>query len=268
MFGRWGFNFLLALTCQLSVSAQSAATTLEQIKIAADAGDPAAQVEMGVKDPANAEMWYRKAADQGFVPAQGKLGDLLLLRSRSTIGASPEAQAALADETVKWVTLAATQGDKQGEADMAQICLEGKLVKPDLIEAYKWGELAAENPSPEFIFFSGASTRNEAILKMNEDQIAEARRRVAAFKPHVPTESDLPTPFWVKNIKLNGISGGAGNRLAIINDMTFAKGDSLKIKVAGKLVAVHCLEIHDRSALVEIEGVQTPRELTLDAAAP
>jgi len=60
----------------------------------------------------------------------------------------------------------------------------------DLVEAYKWGELSAKNPAHEFIvLFSGGSTRDAAILKMNADQIAEAHKRVAAFVPHQPQKS-------------------------------------------------------------------------------
>jgi TPR repeat protein len=59
---------------------------------------------------------------------------------------------------IDWATLAANQGDKQGQANLAEIYLEGKLVKQDLIEAYKWGDLSAKNPSPDFIVFSGRST--------------------------------------------------------------------------------------------------------------
>jgi len=74
-------------------------------------------------------------------------------RSQLFIGVKPEVRAAIADEAIKWATLAANQGDKQGQANLAQIYLEGKWVKQDLIEAYKWGDLSDKNPSPEFIVF-------------------------------------------------------------------------------------------------------------------
>ena len=164
------------------VFAQQTTPTLAEVKIAADAGDPVAQDKLAERvDSAQAEVLYRKAAMQGYAHAQGRLGNILLMRSRLTIGVKPDARAAIADETIKWATLAANQGDKQGQASLAEIYLEGKLVKQDLIEAYKWGDLAAKNPSPDFIVFSGSSTRDAAILKMNADQIAEARKRVTAF---------------------------------------------------------------------------------------
>jgi hypothetical protein len=246
------------------VLAQTTAPNLEQIKIAADAGDPVAQDKLAERmDSAQAEILYRKAAEQGYAHAQGRLGERLFLRCRLTIGVKPETWAAIADEAVKWATLAANQGDKQGEATLAQIFLEGKLARQDLIEAYKWGDLSAKNPAPEFIVFTGASTRDAAILKMNAEQIAEAHRRVAAFVPHQPRKSDLPEPAWVQQIKLGGISGAPDHRFAIINNKTFAKNDQVTLKIGAKEVTVRCLEIHASSVVVAIDGLEGPRELKI-----
>ena len=200
---------ILALTlAAFPAFTQTAAPTLEQIKIAADAGDPAAQDKLAERvDSSAAEVLYRKAANQGYVHAQGKLGNLLLMQSQLFIGVKPEARAATAAEAIKWASLAANQGDEQGQVNLAQIYLEGKWVKQDLVEAYKWGDLASKHSSSDFIFFSGRSFRDAAILQMNADQIAEAKRRVAAFVPHQPQKSEFPEPAWVRQIKLNGISG-------------------------------------------------------------
>jgi hypothetical protein len=244
--------------------AQQPVPTLEQIKIAADAGDPVAQDKLAERvGSAQAEILYRKAAAQGYAHAQGKLGNLLLLRSQLFIGVKAEARSALADEGIKWTTLAANQGDKQGQVDLAQVYLEGKWVNQDLIEAYKWGDLSVKNPSLEFTVFSGRSYRDSAILKMNADQIAEAHRRVAAFVPHQPQKNELPDPSWVQQIKLGGISGSVGHRLAIINGKTFADGDKITIKSSGKSVAVQCLEVRTNFVLIAIEGVSGSRELKL-----
>jgi hypothetical protein len=261
-------KLIIALTFAAAcVYAQPTMPTLAQIKIAADAGDPVAQDKLAERvDLAQAEVLYRKAAAQGYAHAQGRLGNMLLMRSRSTFplfGLKPDARAAIGNEAVKWITLAANQGDKQGQANLADICLEGKLVKQDLVEAYKWGELSSENPSHEFIVFSGSSTRDAAILKMNADQIAEAHRRVAAFVPHQPQKSDLPEPAWVQKIKLGGISGTPDHRLVLINNKTFAKGDQTALKIGEKRVIVHCLEIRESSVVVSIEGLDGTRELKM-----
>lgn len=254
--------FIFGVSCAF---AQLSAQSLDEIKIAADAGDPAAQDKMAEKESAHAEMWYRKAANQGYVHAQGKLGNLLLLHYRMSFNLKPDAKAALGDEAIHWMTLAANQGDPQGQANLADVCLEGKLVKQDLIEAYKWGELAAQSVALINIpAISGRSSRDSAILKMNADQITEAKRRVADFKPHVPQKSDVPVPAWVKQIKLNGISGGPNKRFATIGNETFEKGESGAVKVSGKHVNIQCLEITDSTATISIEGVDGTQTLTLN----
>jgi hypothetical protein len=254
---------ILAFAATAAV-AQLSAPSLEQIKIAADAGDPAAQDKLAARvDYKQAEVLYRKAAVQGYVHAQGKLGDMLYLRCQTAFGLKPAEKAALADEAVKWATLAANQGDKLGQADLGRMYLEGKLVKLDLIEAYKWGELSARNPSWDFVIYSGASTRDAAVLKMNADQIEAAHKRVAEFVPHQPNKSDLPEPAWVQKIKLGGISGTPARRFAIINGKTFEKGDQTAVTIDGKKVTVSCLGVGESSVSISIEGIEGTRELKM-----
>ena len=253
------FTFLV--TCAF---AQSGAQTLEQLKIAADAGDPVAQDKLAEHvDFARAEVLYRKAATQGYAHAEGRLGYRLFMRAQLSPAMKSDARGAIADEAIKWATLAANQGDKQGQANLAQIYLEGKFLKQDLIEAYKWGDLSANNPSLEIIVAPGASFRDAAILQMNAAQIAEARKRVAAFVSHPPQKSDLPDPAWVQKVKLRGISGKPDHRFAIINDETFAKGDQIAMKIGDRRATVHCLEIHEASVVISLEGIEGTRELKM-----
>ena len=253
------------LTCAATCAvAQSPAPSIEQLKIAADAGDPVSQDKLAARvDYKQAEVLYRKAAEQGYAHAQGKLADMLFLRCQTAFSLKPAEKAALADETVKWATLAANQGDKLGQADLGRMYLEGKLVKLDLIEAYKWGELSAHNPGADFAIYSGATTRDNAVLKMNPDQMAEAHQRVAAFVPHQPMKSELPTPAWVQQIKLNGINGTAPNRFATICNHTFDPGERGSVKLADKPVMIQCLEIRESSVVIAIDGLDGTRELKL-----
>jgi hypothetical protein len=114
------------------------------------------------------------------------------------------------------------------------------------------------------LFFQGVPPRDAAILKMNADQIAEARKRVAAFIPHQPQKSELPEPAWVKKIKLNGISGTPAKRFATIGNQTFEKRERRTVKIDGQPVIIQCLEITDSSATVSIEGIEDTRTLSLN----
>lgn len=262
-------KFIIAIifvaTC---VYAQPTTPTLAEIKIAADAGDPIAQDKLAVAyllrmDMADAEIWYRKAAEQGYAHSQGQLGHILLMRSQTSFNLKSSDRAAMQDEALKWIIPAANQGDHQGQADLASLYLDGKLLKQDLVEAYKWGELASHGSMIDVAAIQGGSIRNAAILKMNAAQIAEAQNRVAAFVPHKPQKSDAPEPAWIQKIKLAGISGTATNRFAVINDQTFQAGDQSIIKIGEKRVSIHCLEIKEASAVISIEGIDGTRELKL-----
>ena len=257
------FAFLFAARF---VSAQSPSPSLAQTKVAAEAGDPASQDKLAEAfvmraDSERAEIWYRKAAEQGLAHAQGRLGNMLLMHSRVAVSRTPAARAAMGEEAVHWIILAANQGDKRGQADFADICLEGKLVKRDLIEAYKWGELASKGSMIDVATIAGRSCRDAATLEMAADHIAEAQKRAAVFVPHQLKASDLPEPSWVKQIKLNGISGTSERRLAIINGKTFQTGDHESLKLGEKTVTVRCIEIRQTSVVISIDGLDGTREV-------
>lgn len=256
------------LASMVPVFAQTS-QTLEEIKIAADAGDAAAQAKLAEQyimrlDTKQAEAWYRKSAAQGYGPAQAKLGNMLLMRSKTTVGLKPDAKAALAQEGFKWALLAANQGEPLGQADVASVYLEGKLVQQDYIEAYKWSELAAQEKGLlRMAAISGESIKKSAILKMNADQIAEAKRRVAEFRPTSSSKTELPKPAWTSKIKLQGISGTEQHRFAVINGKTFEKGDEEIIKINGEGVKIHCVDIKADSATISMDGVEGTQEIRI-----
>lgn len=266
---RW-FIGLAALSLLVSAPPTRAdnAPELAKIKIAAEAGDPAAQFKLAERfvmrmDSTQADFWYRKSAEQGYAQAQGKLGNILLRRCRTTFGATPEEQAALGEEAFKWLTLGANQGDPQAQGDLASVFLEGKLVGQDLVTAYKWGALAAKGPSLNLGTITGKSALNAAILKMTPAQIAEGDQQVAAFKPRLiapPKPAAKPLP---PGLILKGISGTPGRRFALINTKTFAKGDTQNIKLADRTLSVRCVEIRDASALITVQGYDGSHELKL-----
>ena len=214
-------------------------------------------------DSDQAEVWYRKAAEQGLAHAQGRIGNMLLMRSRMSVSSSAAARAAMGEEAVRWITLAANQGDKRGQADFADICLEGKLVKEDFVEAYKWGELASKGSMIDVATTTGRSARDAATLKMNAEQIGEAQRRATAFIPHQPKPSEVPEPSWVQQIKFNGIVGPPERRRAIINGKGLEKGEQALLKLGERTVTLRCLEVRESSVVITIDGLDGTRELRM-----
>jgi hypothetical protein len=242
--------------------------TLTNVKAAAKAGNPAAQDQLAGDfvrhgNFMQAELWYRKAAKQGYVHSQAKLGEMLLSNTGMNVGTKSSVKAAIGSEAIKWLTLAANGSNTLAQAELANAYFSGQYVKADLLEAYKWGDIAAKAPPSVPGSTVGKSVRDAATLKMSYEQIAKAQQGVTTFFSHIPFTHEPPEPSWVAGIKLTGISGPTTARLAIINNQTFAVGDTSILKVAGKIVKLHCLEVRDKSALVLISGLERPKVLTL-----
>ena len=62
---------------------------------------------------------------------------------------------------------------------------------------------------------------------------------------------------------LKGISGTRDQRLALINSSTIAEGELADIRCGRQTVKVRCVEIRDRSVLVELHGTSETKELKL-----
>ena len=69
-------------------------------------------------------------------------------------------------------------------------------------------------------------------------------------------------PVRYDGLDLKIISGTPQRRLATVNNQTFLVGETLTVKVRDTSFRVRCLEIRERSVLVEIQGEGT-RELKL-----
>jgi protein disulfide-isomerase len=55
-------------------------------------------------------------------------------------------------------------------------------------------------------------------------------------------------------LRLKGISGTASHRFALINSQTVTVGEEFRIKLAGGVTHVRCLEIKDKSVVVSLNG--------------
>jgi len=67
----------------------------------------------------------------------------------------------------------------------------------------------------------------------------------AAANPHVAD---------VTSLVVKGISGPPGHRLVIINNHTFAEGDEGDVLTTEGRMRVRCIEISEKSVMVEISG--------------
>lgn len=147
----------------------------------AEAGNAHAQVNLGVlfrhgegvsKDEAEALKWYRRAADQG--DADGQFNTGLIYDNGWGV---PKNYA----EAVKWYRLAAAQGDSDSLANLGASYAGGDGVPKNYVQAYKWDSLAADRGNA-----TASKNRDEIARLMTEQQIAEAKRLAAEWKPGAP----------------------------------------------------------------------------------
>jgi hypothetical protein len=181
---------------------------------------------------------------------------------------TPKERADMAQESIHWYLKAANQEDKRAQIELGRQFQSGKHVKQDYPEAYKWFALANREPQNPFdsLQIESKWALDAIILKMSQEQIAEGQKRVAAFSPHRVMPEQLPEPSWVSEIKLSGLSGAPGRRLALINGTTLGQGETASVKLADRRVNVRCLEIREKSVLIKIEGVDKPRPRELRLA--
>ena len=155
---------LLFLSVTPAVLSQAQLPSLEQTRLAAEKGDPAAQhkfaeVFLSKGDYSTAFKWFQKAAGQGVVDSQYRLGQMLLDGKPKVPKDS--------DEAIKWLLLTANQGHQLAQLDLAHCYESGKAVKRDIVEAYKWYTL---------ISHKGMVDMNRLVLGMTHEQ---AGRRMA-----------------------------------------------------------------------------------------
>ena len=74
------------------------------------------------------------------------------------------------------------------------------------------------------------------------------------YKPSTPSHTEV-------TLVLNGLSGTAGHRLAMINGHTMAEGEAAEVTTASGRIRVRCVEIKAESVVVEV-GTER-RELRL-----
>lgn len=72
-------------------------------------------------------------------------------------------------------------------------------------------------------------------------------------------------PDWVSAIKLQGVGGTSGRRLAIINGKTLGPGDGAQV-ICGpkKTVVIRCVAVSNATATITIDGLEGERELHLN----
>ncbi|MDB5569203.1 MAG: peptidoglycan-binding protein, partial [Hyphomicrobiales bacterium] len=202
-----------------------------ELRAAANAGDPAAQYELGsryaegrgvARDPALAAAWFEKAAKQDFAPAQYRFGALL----EKAVGPAKDL-----DKARQWYQRAAERGNVRAMHNLAVLLADGANGKPDYSAAAEWFKQAAEfgvrdsqynlailnarglgtsqSMVQSYVWFELASAQGDqdaakkgadVASRMDAKQLAAARAIIEAFKPKpqekLANEASDPPGGW------------------------------------------------------------------------
>src|SRR5262249_48706540 len=153
------------------------ATALAACRRLADKGDAQAQYTVGLmyrissdcvprRDFAESVKWTRRAAEQGYAPAQSALGSMY----EGGFGVAQDYSQAL-----NWCPKAAAQGHAKAMLSLGVIYSKGQGVAQDNVQSYMWYDLAASRGDELCAKF-----RDEVALKMTFAQILHAKALVAA----------------------------------------------------------------------------------------
>lgn len=80
----------------------------------------------------------------------------------------------------------------------------------------------------------------------------------------VPVTTNTVAPsFSPTTLVLKGLSGVAGQRLALINNRNFAEGESDEVTTSAGKKKVTVLKINEFSVLIRVDGIPEPFEISL-----
>jgi hypothetical protein len=201
---------VVALLSLLALSPAHAGMTPKEVEIFKDAkawaekGEAEGQLNLGIcytKDQVQAVSWYRKAAVQGFAPAQTLLG-------HSYFGGEgvPKDQV----QAVSWYRKAAEQGNASAQMSLGECYGGGKGVEKDFVQAVKWYRKASEQGYVLAQYNLGGCYANgegvakdqiEAYAYWNQGTVEYARKKLAALEKQMTAEQIAAGKKRTKELK-------------------------------------------------------------------
>lgn len=190
------FGLALILATVPSLAGAQAAGTDSALLAKANAGDAAAQVQLGesyaraaeamhdkalaAEDYKQAEAWYRKAADQNDLAGELHLAALYCDGGKGFERDITQAAA--------WYRKAADQGDPDSQATLGVLYSMGQGVQQSDVEAYFWLDLAASVKGPNQEKY--AANRQMIGQHITADELSDVEDRVAAWKAKHPRPNE------------------------------------------------------------------------------
>ena len=142
-------------------------------------GGPARELGEGVtRSEREAAAWYRKAAQQGEVPAQLSLG--LMYRDGRGVSRNPA-------RATFWLGQAARNGDAEAQLRLGEFYAAGGTGDTaDPAEAYRWAALAERRADDDGLRREAEVLRQGLRPKLTAEQIAQIDALVENWRPAAP----------------------------------------------------------------------------------
>ena len=199
-------------------------------------------------------LWaYRQAAKAGSVPGAFAAGDMLCHAGVNSRGRERILQLA---EGVGDLLRAATNRVPQACAELSSLLRQGAGVQTNLVAAYAWMELAAEQDR------AYKTELDQLVIQMNPGEIQQAQNLAQEYsRGHWPTDLARPVDQGDPRLKIKGITVGGREATVILNRVTFSQGDTSEVAPErtppnrpGGTLTVTCLEIGEDYVLVAVAG--------------
>lgn len=110
----------------------------------------------------------------------------------------------------------------------------------------------AEVVFPKSVFVDDSNGKDPFFPTRNRGPVVVVTKTASASKE----------PNW-KALQLRGITGSGEQKFALINNLTFAKGEEGDVKVVNSKVKIKVLEIKEKSVVISVEGLSDQKELLL-----
>lgn len=198
-------------------------------------------------------LWaYRQAAKAGNVKGAFAAGEMLYNAAHNSQGRERilDLSEGLCD-----LFRAATNRLPQACAEMSGALRHGVGVQTNMVAAYAWMELAAEQDR------SFKSELDQLVIEMTPEQVQQAQDLAYQYsKGHWPTNQARPVDDGDPRLKIKGITEGGRSSMVIVNRVTFTEGDTLDVapegvrRPAGGSLTVTCMEIGPDYVLVSVAG--------------
>jgi len=165
---------------------------------------------------AEAEKWFRKAAEKGLASAQVRVG-LMYWDGKGV----PECD----DEAVNWFHLAAKQGDADGQFYLARAFEHGFGVPENKKEALRWYRSAAEQGHYDAQFKLDLVEDDWCVIDLAEQGDAEAQCRLGdKYASGEDVDEDIVEAFkWYNLAAAQGHEDAKEAKKVIRKDMTPAQ---------------------------------------------